>query len=68
MGLIVEISTERIHIEEKIRGNFFIYLPTETMIYHTTGGPSSLCEFKMAVNIKDLYGNSGKRFKSIKTR
>ena len=33
-----------------------------------TGGPSSLCEFKMAVNIKDLYGNSGKRFKSINTR
>ena len=32
-----------------------------------TGGPSSLCEFKMAVNIKDLYGNSGKRFKSINT-
>ena len=35
VGLIDEISTERIHIEEKIRGNFFIYLPTETMIYHT---------------------------------
>ena len=34
----------------------------------STGGPSSLCEFKMAVNIKDLYGNSGKRFKSINTR
>ena len=33
-----------------------------------TGGPSSLCEFKTAVNIKDLYGNSGKRFKSINTR
>ena len=33
-----------------------------------TGGPSSLCEFKMAVNIKDLYGNSGKRFKSINIR
>ena len=33
-----------------------------------TGGPSSVCEFKMAVNIKDLYGNSGKRFKSINTR
>ena len=35
VGLIDEISTERIHIEEKSRGNFFIYLPTETMIYHT---------------------------------
>ena len=23
---------------------------------------------KMAVNIKDLYGNSGKRFKNINTR
>ena len=34
----------------------------------STGGPSSLCEFKMAVNIKDLYGNSGRRFKSINTR
>ena len=34
----------------------------------TTGGPGSLCEFKMAVNIKDLYGTSGKRFKSINTR
>ena len=26
------------------------------------------CSFKIAVNIKDLYGNSGKRFKSINTR
>ena len=39
-----------------------------TRALHSTGGPSSLCEFKMAVNIKDLYGNSGKRFKSINTR
>ena len=42
--------------------------PPLTWIGSITGGPSSLCEFKMAVNIKDLYGNSGKRFKSINTR
>ena len=35
VGLIDEISTERIHIEEKMRGDLFIYLPTETMIHHT---------------------------------
>ena len=29
MGLINEISIKRIHIEEKIRGHFFIYLPME---------------------------------------
>ena len=29
----------------------------------------SLCDIlTMAVNIKDLYGNSGKRFKNINTR
>ena len=27
-----------------------------------------IASFKMAVNIKDLYGNSGRRFKSINTR
>ena len=35
VGLIDEISTKRINIEEKIRGNFFIYWPTESMICHT---------------------------------
>ena len=35
VGLIDEISTKRTHIKEKIRGNFFIYLPTESLSYHT---------------------------------
>ena len=35
VGLIDEISTKRIHIKEKIRGHFFIYLPTESLSYHT---------------------------------
>ena len=35
VGLIDEIIIKRIHIEEKIRGHFFIYVPTESMIYHT---------------------------------
>ena len=34
-GLIDEISTKRIHIKEKNRGNFFIYLGTEYLSYHT---------------------------------
>ena len=32
VGLIDEVSIKRIHIEEKITGNF---MPTESMIYHT---------------------------------
>ena len=32
--LIVEISTKRIHTEEKIK-EIFTYLPTDSMIYHT---------------------------------
>ena len=35
VGLIDEISTKRIHIKEKNRGNFFIYLPTKSLSYHT---------------------------------
>ena len=35
-GLIDEISTKRIHIVEELRGNFFIYFATESMIYHTS--------------------------------
>ena len=35
VGLIDEISAKRTHIKENIRGNFFIYLPTESLSYHT---------------------------------
>ena len=35
VGLIDEKSTKRIHIKEKDRGNFFTYLPTESLSYHT---------------------------------
>ena len=34
MGLIDEISTERIHIEEKIRGTFLSICLLESLIYH----------------------------------
>ena len=35
MEMINEINIKRIHIEEKIKGHFFIYFPKESMIYHT---------------------------------
>ena len=35
VGLNDEISAKRTHIKEKDRGNFFIYLPTESLSYHT---------------------------------
>ena len=34
--MINEISIKRIHIEEKIKGHFFLSIfPKESMIYHT---------------------------------